>query len=794
MNNNVSLVSPLSRLFAHNRYRLTINDLISPISILSIDGYEILDEPWCYKIIFTSSDKRIDLNQVLTQSASLSFLPQSTTEILAKISSLEIPSAPRTLYGVITAFSLLSVNQDEAHYQIALQPRLAMLANSHHNAIYQNQSVVTVVEEVLRKHGFTGIDYRFELNNNYPKRELITQWDESDLEFIQRLLADIGIWFRFETNDKHQCDIIVMSDYEQGLYDGGSITQQAPSGMVDTIKRSVWDINQRTSLIESQIILNDSNYRRAQSDMLAAINTQPQDETLVGTNYRYGEHYAQKSDRDTVESGIWYATIRHQQKISQQTLIEGKSNDYHLMPGQKIIIDNTSELNHQRLIILSTKCYGDRSEAYQLRFTAIPFDELKPYRPTLRQWPIINGTLPARVSSPDNDTYGYIDTQGRYRVKFDYDLTTWPAGQESLWLRLAKPYAGDSYGIHFPLTDGTQVAVAYVNGDPDRPYIAHAMHDSTHPDHVTTTNKHRNVIRTPANNKLRMDDKRGQEHIKLATEYAKTQLNLGHLVDSEKVQRGEGFELRTDNWGAVAANKGLYLAAQTQPKAQGQQLDMQAAITQLENALSIAKALQNAANTAQAHQADTDSQQQLQVALKQLTKAGIIAYAPNGIGLTSDENIQLSSGNSITLTSEAQTDINTLENITLAAGDAVSLFAHKAGIKAFANQGKVEIQAQNSAMDLAAKQNVKIDSVDGKITITATNTITLICGGSYVKIDANGIELATASNVTFKSTALQKMGPSQLSTSRRLPSQAFADPDLLPEYQPMESDNMWFSG
>ncbi len=80
------------------------------------------------------------------------------------------------------------------------------------------------------------------------------------------------------------------------------------------------------------------------------------------------------------------------------------------------------------------------------------------------------------------------------------------------------------------------------------------------------------------------------EHIKVSTEYGgKSQLNLGHLVDAGKQQRGEGFELRTDMWGAIRAKKGVFISADAQEKAQGQALDMQAAITQLENALSIAK-------------------------------------------------------------------------------------------------------------------------------------------------------------------------------------------------------------
>ncbi|MCG8173073.1 type VI secretion system tip protein VgrG, partial [Brenneria goodwinii] len=117
------------------------------------------------------------------------------------------------------------------------------------------------------------------------------------------------------------------------------------------------------------------------------------------------------------------------------------------------------------------------------------------------------------------DTYAHLDKMGRYRVKFDFDLDNWKTGYESLWVRLAKPYSGDTYGMHLPLLAGTEVAIAFEEGNPDRPYIACALHDSRHPDHVTQANNKRNVIRTPANNKLRMEDERGKEHIKLSTEY-----------------------------------------------------------------------------------------------------------------------------------------------------------------------------------------------------------------------------------------------------------------------------------
>ncbi|MCX8712552.1 DUF2345 domain-containing protein, partial [Gilliamella sp. B3464] len=73
--------------------------------------------------------------------------------------------------------------------------------------------------------------------------------------------------------------------------------------------------------------------------------------------------------------------------------------------------------------------------------------------------------------------------------------------------------------------------------------------------------------------------------------------------------------------------------------------------------------------------------------LTELAQSGILAYAQEGMALTSPENIQLSTSSSISLTSENQTDITALKNITLSGGESLGLFAHKSGMKVFANQG-----------------------------------------------------------------------------------------------------------
>ncbi|HBV4311867.1 TPA: type VI secretion system tip protein VgrG, partial [Klebsiella pneumoniae] len=215
-----------------------------------------------------------------------------------------------------------------------------------------------------------------------------------------------------------------------------------------------------------------------------------------------------------------------------------------------------------------------RDADFAVEFAGIPDSLDVGYRPEPGARPVMAGTLPARVTSTrENDTYGHIDKHGRYRVNMLFDRARWETGFESLWVRQSRPYAGDTYGLHLPLLAGTEVAIGFEDGNPDRPYIAGVLHDSAHGDHVTIRNDKRNVLRTPANNKIRLDDERGKEHIKLSTEYGgKSQLNLGHLVDSDRRPRGEGFELRTDSWGAIRAQKGIFISADGQVQAQGQVL------------------------------------------------------------------------------------------------------------------------------------------------------------------------------------------------------------------------------
>jgi type VI secretion system secreted protein VgrG len=396
-----------------------------------------------------------------------------------------------------------------------------------------------------------------------------------------------------------------------------------------------------------------------------------------------------------------------------------------------------------------------RDKSLIIDFEAIPYSESVCFRPPFLGKPQIAGTVPARVTSnKDDPVYSRLDDLGRYRVSFLFDRDSWEKGRESMWLRLARPYAGATHGLHLPLIAGTEVAIAFEQGDPDRPYIAHALHDNKHQDHVTLDNQQRNVLRTPANNKLRMDDTRGKEHVKLSTDYGgKSQLNLGYMTGVKKngvyQKRGDGFELRSDSHGVIRGGAGVFISANKQAKAQGEAIDMKEAIAQLEEAVSRVKLLAGNAHLANTEGADTTVPEQLKAALSQLKEAGFLVSAPGGMALVTPEHLQLSAGQTLSVVGN-NADLSILKRFSITAGSAINMFAQRLGIKLIANKGPVSVQAQNDRLELLARSGLDITSTEDEIRITAKKKITLNSGTNYITIDPYRVEIGSPGEVEIK--------------------------------------------
>lgn len=721
-----------------NRYRMDVHNCPHYLDVLRFDARESLSQPWQYDVIVTCATPDIDCQALLNKPGVFTF----QTPVFTGASAVPV----RTVYGMIASFRRISTSRDETRYALRLVPRIALLQHTRNSEIYLNQSVTEVVEKVLRRHGLEGPDFEFRLSREYPDRELITQWRENDLQFIQRLLAEVGIFWRFEMDNRLEQDVIIFQDAQAQYQFGVTLPLRNPSGTSDSGQESIWGIQTDYRVVTESVATRDYNYRQALTPQDSTESLENPEGITTGEVYHYAEPFLTAGDGEDVESGAFYARLRHERLLNGQLTVRGRASGHSLVPGQVLETDTPlPDGIKEGIVITGIRCSGARKSGFQLAFEGIPYSETVCWRPALHNRPVISGTLPARVESTQKgDTYAWLDETGRYRVRLDFDRTGTEQGYGYLWLRLAKPYAGDTYGWHAPLLDGTEVSVAFDAGDPDRPYIAHAQHDSEHPDHVTRDNHTRNVLRTPANNKLRMEDKRQEEHIKLTTEYGKSQLNLGHLVNAQREQRGTGFELRTDEWGAVRAAKGIFLTADEQPKAQGQMLEMEPAVSLINQANSQMQALDGAAEAAGALVSDIGTQLNLIAdRLKHLQSAVILGSAPQGVAFTSGEHLQLGSTDNTMINAGQNLDIGAMKNLSVSVEKALGLFVHKDGAKVIANQGDIEIQAQHNTMSLFAKQQITVTSSEDEIIISTPKTLTLNGAGSYLKLEKGKIEHGT---------------------------------------------------
>ncbi len=732
-----------SLLFSHNHHLLSVQGCEAGLDVLAFEGDEALSQPFRYRIEFTSADHAISKEMMLMKAASLTLQAP-----VAQGFGINVQQPVRVIQGVVTGFERLGTSRDETHYALTLQPRLALLNRSHQNAIYQDQSVPQIVEKILReRHGLRGQDFLFSLTKTYPRREQVMQYGEDDLRFITRLLGEVGIWFRFTADTRLHIDVAEFCDSQQGYEKGLTLPSVPPSGQQSAGVDAVWEMACRHRVVEQQVSTRDYNYREATADMNAQVDVTRGETTTFGEAYHWGDNYLTAGnvhDRHPApESGAFYARLRHERYLNGQTRMQATTSCPTLCPGQVLKVTGGEEVAREfaeGVLVTAMHSHARRDADFAVEFAGIPDSPDVGYRPEPGARPVMAGTLPARVTSTrENDTYGHIDKHGRYRVNMLFDRARWETGFESLWVRQSRPYAGDTYGLHLPLLAGTEVAIGFEDGNPDRPYIAGVLHDSAHGDHVTIRNDKRNVLRTPANNKIRLDDERGKEHIKVSTEYGgKSQLNLGHLVDSDRQPRGEGFELRTDSWGAIRAQKGIFISADGQVQAQGQVLAMEPAVSLLKGAVNQVTEWGSITQTHHNVIPDTGPLSALTTGASDLKQPTLLMSAPQGIAAVTPETTLLHSGKGLYLQSLGEVNITTAQRCSLNASQAISLLAQQEGMRLVSAKGPLQVESHGDILSLTALKDITVQSTQGHLQLTAKNGITLGCGGAYIRLTPQG--------------------------------------------------------
>lgn len=384
----------------------------------------------------------------------------------------------------------------------------------------------------------------------------------------------------------------------------------------------------------------------------------------------------------------------------------------------------------------------------------------------------------------------YCDELGRIKLRFPGMLEKdHPDGagasntdRDSAWVRVASQWASDRWGsISLPRI-GDEVLVEFLGGDPDKPIVVGRVYGGTAPSpafsHAGSLPGNRFLagikskeVQGRRYNQLRLDDTPGQISAQLATEHGHSQLNLGCLthprIDGKGQSRGEGAELRSDQSVVLRAAKLMLLTTQAMLGASGKQLEREPLQALLEGSQGLLKALGEFSEQHQAMPVDLAAHEQLVNDLKNAEESAvplIAHYALGGFVNATPQSSISYSGRQHNVVAQQHIQAVAGHGVNIQAGKGMSLFAHSGGIKHIARAGKLEIQAQQDSIGIAADRDVTISASQGDIVIAAKNSITLSCGGAYIKIADGKIEHGCAGDFTVKAGMHKWDGPARQET------------------------------
>jgi type VI secretion system secreted protein VgrG len=356
---------------------------------------------------------------------------------------------------------------------------------------------------------------------------------------------------------------------------------------------------------------------------------------------------------------------------------------------------------------------------------------------------------------------------------------------DSAWIRVATHWSGDRWGsISLPRV-GDEVLVQFLGGDPDKPIIVGRVYSGKAappafsqagelPGNRFLAGIKSKEVGGRRHNQLRLDDTPGQISAQLASEHGHSQLNLGYLTqprrDGTGEERGEGAELRSDQSVVVRAARLMLLTTQAMIGAAGKQLEREPLQALLEGSQALLQELGGFAEQHQAMPVDLESHQQLTDNLKNAGQsvsqsegggpAPLIAqYAAGGFASATPNSSISYSGRQQNIVAQEHIQAVAGQRVNIQAGKGMSLFAHQGGMKYIARNGKLDIQAQQDSVGIAADRDVKITASQGEIVIAAKTSITLSCGGAYIKIADGKIEQGCAGDFTVKAGMHKWDGP-----------------------------------
>ena len=503
----------------------------------------------------------------------------------------------RYFHGIAVEGEFTRESPSGFHYRLMLRPWTYFLSHNRDFAIYQDEGAIDIIKKVLDEAGMSDVDYT-RLSKTTAKRVYCVQYNESDFNFISRLMEEEGIYYHFKhSKDRH---VLVLCDAPSSHTDGNPATlTYSPSSNtvfnVDSAARTAsareyylqsW-IERVSTGAEAKVTVRDFNFEKPDRPLEAvneANGAHPRDSLEV---YTYPFAYADEGQGKKL-GGVLLDALR-----TDRRSYRGQSQSPGLACGTKVTVRkhpnrrlNGSFLIRQTFHSITAERYRSGSGAEDGSFAAV-FDA----QPAATQWkaprttprPVTFGLESAIVTGPDGEEI-FTDEYGRVKVRFHWDRSGSPGEKSTCWMRVSQ--TGGLGNIILPRV-GHEVLVDFLGGDPDRPLVVGRVFNKRHmPIYPLPANKTIALWRTkrygqtgnyspgkdldtgaPGVNELRFEDKGGHEEVFLHAErdmktrirYKEThhvgcdqEIKVGHdqneQVDHDRTTKvGNNDSLQVDN-------------------------------------------------------------------------------------------------------------------------------------------------------------------------------------------------------------------------------------------------------
>jgi len=397
----------------------------------------------------------------------------------------------RAIHGIVQRLDVNLDGEVGVSYRAVLVPRAWRSKLLRQQRIFMDATIVDVARTKLSSIGLGGDDVVDSTVASYPEREFIVQYQEDDAQFISRLTEHAGVAFYFD--QQQGSDRLVFVDQLDGFPEHKG-EAMAMSKRLDEPDR-VQQLGSQHGMSAAVAMVYDYNYRTPDVTLKAT--------EKIATGHGGGalEYSCHVKTPDEAER---LAKVRAEEVAVHQKPYHGCSTIVALCAGLLIPFEGNELLPSVLLLITSVEHSAEpepgspQQLTYRNRFTAVRGDlPFRPRRVTPR--PHMSGIVTAIVQGTGSDDArrAMLDEHGRYIVQFHFDQALGSLNQKaSRPVRMAQSFTGSSEGMHFPLKPGVEVAVAFMNGDPDRPIIVGALPNHVQPSVVTDTNSVVNKITT----------------------------------------------------------------------------------------------------------------------------------------------------------------------------------------------------------------------------------------------------------------------------------------------------------